>query len=239
MLPRNELLARINSFNYWHYPFDLGNGVVISPTKEKYLTKKPQLRDFIWQAVLELCDGSVKGLRVLDVACNAGFWSLEAHRLGAAYVLGIDGRPQHIEQAQLVRDALGIDRSQLEYREMNIYDLSPERVGEYDLVLLLRILNHLCHPFLALEKVRSVCRRCLVVDVKLAVDDRPTLHFRSESNKPLQGLGSNLALWPSPSGVELMLTHVGFAGIRQVPPKRPLASAYFEMRRGLYTALVP
>ena len=68
---RERLTEKINSFDYWHYPFDLGDGIVITPTHEGQSNKKLQLRDFIWPAALELCGGSLEGLRILDVACNA------------------------------------------------------------------------------------------------------------------------------------------------------------------------
>src|SRR5262245_51609176 len=138
-----ELIDKIKSFEYWHYPFDLGNGVMINTECSK---EKLDLRDFIWPATLDVCGGSLERMRVLDVGFNAGFWSLQAHRSGAEYVLGIDARPVHIEQAQLVRDALGISPAQLGFRQMSVYDLSPKSVGKYDLILFFRVLHHLCNP---------------------------------------------------------------------------------------------
>src|SRR5207247_1166356 len=119
-MEKTELLEKINSFPYWHYPFSLRDGVVIHPTNKENAREKIELRDFIWPVVMAVKGGSLKGLRVLDVGCNEGFWSLEAHKSGAAYVLGVDARAQHVEQAQLVRDALGIDPSHLEYRQMDV-----------------------------------------------------------------------------------------------------------------------
>ena len=88
---REQLLERIKSFDYWHYPFDLGDGIVI---ESKYAKSALERRDFLWPTVLERFRGSLEGMHVLDIGCNAGFWSLEAHRLGAARVLGIDPRGQ-------------------------------------------------------------------------------------------------------------------------------------------------
>jgi len=42
--------------------------------------------------------GSLKGRRILDIACNSGFWSLQCALLGAE-VAGFDARPELIEQA--------------------------------------------------------------------------------------------------------------------------------------------
>jgi len=50
----------------------------------------------------ELYGGSLKGKRVLDLGCNAGFWSLDALERGADFVLGLDGRRMHIDQANFV-----------------------------------------------------------------------------------------------------------------------------------------
>lgn len=232
---RDHLLERINSFEYWHYPFDLGDGVVIRPS---YAEKKLQLRDFIWPVVLDLCGGTLGGQRVIDVGCNSGFWSLEAHKSGAAYVLGIDARPMHIQQAELVRDALGINPEQLEYRQMSIYDLSRELVGEYDLCLLLRILQHLPHPLLALEKVREICCAHLAVDTHVVRMDQPVFYLHGEKpSNPLYGV-EGMALEPSRRAVEKMLAWSGFTEIRAVPPKQPLGRSYFSGKRVLFTACV-
>ncbi len=51
-----------------------------------------------------------------------------------------------------MRDVTAVDPAKVAYKQMSIYDLSYETVGdEYDLVLLFRILNHLSNPLLALK----------------------------------------------------------------------------------------
>ena len=47
------------------------------------------------------------GKSVLDVGCNAGFYSLEAERRGAARVVGIDAQRFVIQQALFVRPDAG------------------------------------------------------------------------------------------------------------------------------------
>lgn len=238
---REQLLEKINSFEYWHYKFDLGNGIVVNPTFDYRAQKAVELQNFVWPAVLERCGGSLKGMRVLDIACNSGLWSLEAHKSGAAEVLGFDARPQYIEQATLIRDAMGIDRKEVDYKQMDIYDLCPDSVaGEYDLVLLFRVLNHLSNPVLALQKIRNVCRGYLVTDIRLINDDSPVFYVSPENRDegPVKGVDSGLALRPSRSAVELMLTHTGFTDVRAIQPRRPLPDSYFNGGRALFTAQV-
>jgi tRNA (mo5U34)-methyltransferase len=231
---RADLLERIDSFDYWHYPFELGGGVAIRP---EHAAEKLRLRDFIWPAVLGLCGGSLDGMRVLDVGCNAGFWSLEAHRSGATYVLGVDPRPVHLQQAELVRDALDIDPGQLEYRPLSVYELSREEVGEYDLCLLLRVLQHVRHPLLALDKLRGVCGAYLVVDVKVVDLEWPVLYLHAEDpGGALEGIDS-IAAKPSQAAVELMLTAAGFSDVKVVPAKPP-PDDYSWGKRAVFTARV-
>jgi SAM-dependent methyltransferase len=239
-LSNRQLQEKIDSFGYWHYGFDLGNNVVIKPTHEGDNEKRSNLRDFVWPMVLQLFGGSLKGLRVLDIACNAGFWSLEAHKSGADYVLGLDARPTHVEQAELVRDALRIDPRQLEYKHMDIYDISPETVGgQYDLVLLLRVLNHLSNPLLALQKIRKVSRAYLVADIKLVDYHQPVLELRRENQAdPRTGVDLGVALRPSRPAVEMMLNCSGFTGLKEIPPRPPLPKSHFDGLRMILSARV-
>jgi hypothetical protein len=48
-----------------------------------------------------------------------------------------------------------------------IYDLSPDIVGTFDVCLAFRILHHLRHPLLAIERICDVCRSYVAFDVRL------------------------------------------------------------------------
>jgi len=238
-LPREELLERIKAFEYWHYPFDLGDDVVITPTKERYAAKKVHLRDFIWPVVLDRFGGSLKGRRVLDVGCNAGWWSLTAHQSGAAQVLAIEGRPQFVEQATLVRDSLGIDPQQLEFRRMDLFDLSPAEVGQFDLILMLRVLHHLADPLAGLARLRDLCRGTIVLDVKVVPRDEPLLYLAmQEGPGHLGGVDAGLRLRPTRSAVELLLAASGFIDVEFIVPSPPLEDEYFKGKRALFVAEV-
>lgn len=97
----------------------------------------------------------LSGLRVLDIGCAEGFFSFEAERRGAREVIGIDSFPDSIRRFQLVKAAR---QSNAEAFLMNVYDLDPNRLGTFDLVLFYGVFYHLKHPQLALERIRAVCR---------------------------------------------------------------------------------
>jgi tRNA (mo5U34)-methyltransferase len=96
-------------------------------------------------------------------------------------------------------------------------DLSPERVGTFDVVLFVGVLYHLRHPLLALERVASVSADLLVFDshTAMAEERRPVMLFY-----PGTELNDDPTNWwgPNPPVVEAMLRDVGF---RQIDRKHP------------------
>jgi tRNA (mo5U34)-methyltransferase len=125
---------------------------------------------------------SLEGKRCLDVATFDGFWAFEMERRGAAETVAIDlldptqadwpvGSSAEVTEAlarrkragegfETARDALGSSVTRL---DMNVYDLDPAEVGEFDFVYLGSLLIHLRDPVRALERVRSVCGGSLLV----------------------------------------------------------------------------
>jgi tRNA (mo5U34)-methyltransferase len=87
-----------------------------------------------------------------------GFWAFELERRGAAEVLAIDvaERPTFATASEL----LG---SRARFRRLNVYDLDPADVGEFDLVVMGYVLQMLRDPLRGLESVRRVCRGELVL----------------------------------------------------------------------------
>ncbi len=141
--------ARLESTGWWH-SFELPNGTRIEGA---VTVKALQHRVSGYQIPEDL-----RGKRVLDIGAWDGWYSFEMERRGAD-VLAIDvwDNPRFHE----IHSLLG---SSVEYRTMDVYDLTPERVGRFDIVLFLGVLYHLKHPLLALERVCSVTGDLAIVD---------------------------------------------------------------------------
>jgi tRNA (mo5U34)-methyltransferase len=54
--------------------------------------------------------------------------------------------------------------SQVEDLTIDVLEISPEKIGVFDLVLFLEVLYHMRHPLLALERVSSVARKQLILE---------------------------------------------------------------------------
>jgi tRNA (mo5U34)-methyltransferase len=158
------------------------------------------------------------GLTVLDVGAWDGFFSFEAELRGASRVLATDsfcwggGGWGTKAGFELARRALG---SRVEDLDIDPLELSPARVGTFDVVLFLGVLYHMRHPLLALERVFSVTRGQLILQtqIDLSAIDRPALAFYQGSdlnNDPTNWFG------PNPPAVVAMLRAAGFTDVRMV-----------------------
>jgi len=139
----------------------------------------------------------LSGKRVLDIGAWDGWYSFEMERRGAE-VLAIDNWDN-----PLFHQAHAMLNSRVEYRQIDMYELTPERVGRFDIVLFMGVLYHLKHPLLALEKVCALTTGMAAVDSFVLkeehrpgdnVDRRPVMEFY-ETNE----FGGQTDNWVAPS----------------------------------------
>ena len=132
-------LARGREEKGWWHSFELPDGTVIDG-----VNTLPSLNERLSCFPIP---GDLRGKRVLDIGTWDGWFAFEMERRGAT-VVAIDDwdNPRFRE----VHARLG---SQVDYRIMDFYDLTPGSVGRFDIVLFMGVLYHLKHPLLALERV--------------------------------------------------------------------------------------
>jgi tRNA (mo5U34)-methyltransferase len=140
-----EIGAGAAALGQWFHNLDL-HGVRTAP--DHFLGDYPAQT---WRHFAHAVPQDLRGMSVLDIGCNGGFFSIEMKRRGAARVLGIDSDPRYLAQARYAAGVLDLD---IEYRELSVYDVGG--LGErFDLVLFMGVLYHLRHPLLALDLVRE------------------------------------------------------------------------------------
>jgi tRNA (mo5U34)-methyltransferase len=143
----SSLQRRVDELGPWFQNIDLGHGVVTAP--DHFLGDYPAFKFARFAHVLPKDLGNRS---VLDIGCNAGFYSVEMKRRGAGRVLGIDTDDRYLAQARLVADTLGFP--DIEFARLSVYDLGM--LGEkFDLVIFMGVLYHLRHPLLALDLIRE------------------------------------------------------------------------------------
>src|SRR3954468_19899801 len=133
--------SRARSLGTWFHNLHLGE---VQTAPDHFLGDYPS---FKWRTFAHAIPQDLSGKSVLDIGCNAGFYSLEMKRRGASRVVGIDSDETYLAQARFAAEVNGAD---IEFRRLDVYDVA--KLGErFDLVLFMGVLYHLRHPLLALD----------------------------------------------------------------------------------------
>ncbi len=223
-----EEIRRRVAEHEWYHVLDLGNGIV---TPGQY-DLKPMLRHYGLPRSLE-------GKAVLDVGPGHGFFAFEFERRGAQVSTAEipvwsdhDGSPalhEMFEQGGNVPDAyhhgalgLAIEARQSAVKRQfcNIYDLTPARVGTYDLVFCASVLLHLTDPLRALYAIRRVCRDQAIICT--GIDTH--FHVANQSRARFMGTPTGQAFWlPTMKCLRQMALAAGFKRVERV--------STFDLRR--------
>jgi tRNA (mo5U34)-methyltransferase len=176
-LESSEVRALVDAVPHWHHIMRFPHGIV-SPG----VYDPRELFSF-----LELPD--LRGKRVLDVGARDGYFAFECERQGAE-VVAVDYADMELTGFGAAKRIYG---SAVKYVQANVYDLSPEQMGSFDVVLFLGVLYHLRHPLLALDRMRGLCRELLIVE-SLVCDARIFTGF--ETGRSLAELAPTLVNVP-------------------------------------------
>ncbi len=185
----------------------------------------------------------VRGKRCLDVGTYDGFLAFELERRGAAEVVAVDvpdhedwdwppdvraegparlaelAGPEKGAGFEIAREALG---SAAEKVAMTVYELSPERLGTFDVVVCGSLLLHLRDPLRALEAIRGVCSGTFLSSEQ--IDLGLSLSYPRRPVVRLNGSGE-LSQWWIPN-VAAHRRMVYAAGFRVVAARRPYSDPF-------------
>ena len=213
------LRSRIDALGSWFQNIDI-NG---TPTKLRSYVGEPldaPRNDWeLWVPHLPDLDGKT----VLDIGCNAGYYSIECKRRGARHVVGIDvnqGRPEDfIEQARFAASELGLA---IEFRHQDLFDVID---APYDVVLFLGVLYHLDDPIAGLEKAASLTRETLLLGTQASTRRGAVLeHHRNGLN------GDATSPWTAtPRLVDELIEKCGLDCVAR--PRTNSRRVYFVMAR--------
>ena len=180
------LEREIKSLGPWFHNLHLPDGTQTAPDHQ--LGDYPTL---MWQKIARELPQDLSEWSVLDVGCNAGYYSLELARRGAM-VTGIDVDEHYLTQARWAAAHYEL-ADQVTFRQMQVYDVARQTT-RYDLVLFLGVFCHLRYPLLAMDILAEKTRRLMAFHT-LTVPGR-----RADPNIDRQLLENRIALqgrnWP-------------------------------------------
>lgn len=138
----------IDALAPWFHNLHLPGGVQTAPNH--HFGDFPR---FKWEPIARHVPEDLTGKRVLDIGCNAGFYSFAFAERGAQ-VLGIDINPHYLKQARWAAEVLGM-AGRTRFQSGTVYDV-PELGEGFDIIVFMGVFYHLRYPMLALDCVAQM-----------------------------------------------------------------------------------
>lgn len=153
-----EKAAELDLDPGWYQNIDLKNGVM-TKTRCVWGEKIDHPRER-WEAVAPAFPKSFAGKSVLDLGCNAGFFSFVAAERGAARVCGVDHSEKFIEQAKFANEIRGDD---VEFCVGGVTPIIFKR-NSFDVTLCIGLLYHVPDIMGAVMQIGRVTRDYAIVE---------------------------------------------------------------------------
>ena len=169
------LRARIAALDPWFYPLRVGGIEVTagvgSPVSHEFLVNHTHCRaQLLVDEVARRTE--LRGKSVLELASNCGYWSSRYAELGASRVVGLEGRQQFLEQAELYWSVNGmLPAERCTFLRGNVADrrdwAALEALGPFDVTLVAGILYHVPNYREVLRWASELTREVLVIDTRV------------------------------------------------------------------------
>jgi tRNA (mo5U34)-methyltransferase len=170
-----ELVKKVNSLT-WYHTLELGDGII---TKGIF-NLRPYLKYYG-------IPDDLSGKTVLDIGAASGFFSFEFEKRNAKVTatelpkmldhdFGHERNPNVTDEeaAEFMHHpfslAKKILKSNVSMKYINIYDISPETMGVFDIVFCGSVLNHLKNPINALINICKVTKEMAVIATPIFQD---------------------------------------------------------------------
>lgn len=192
-----RLAAEVQRLAPWFHNLHLPGGVQTAP--DHWLGDFPS---FKWRQLEPFLPARLDGWQVLDIGCNAGYYSLALAARGAT-VLGVDVDAHYLRQAEWAAGVFGL-AERIRFEQRQVYEL-PQLKRKFDLVLFMGVFYHLRYPLLALDIVRRCTRNALIFQTLTLDEPAPPAADRDHTLE--QRVALSAPGWPRMAFIEHRLQH--------------------------------
>jgi tRNA (mo5U34)-methyltransferase len=222
----DDLRKRVKDHPLWYHVLELSPGI----ETPGWFDLRPIVDSLPWP--------DVANKRCLDIGTYDGYLAFEMERRGAAEVVAVDiadhdkwdwppelrakggaelarlAGPDKGAGFRLAHEAIG---SRVDRREISIYDLDPDEIGKFDVVVCGSLMLHLRDPLRALEAVRTVTSGLFMSSE--TIDLPLTLTHPRKAVARLLGVGELCQWWiPNAQCHQRMLRSSGFEIVQATKP---------------------
>ena len=198
MLSKEKIVKRIKELSPWFQRIHLVGDIY---------TPGCLGTEYRWDFIKNFLPKKLKEMRVLDIGCNAGYFSIKMKELGVQYIKAIDFE-HYIAQAKFVAKIKKINN--INFTVQSVYKLDTSK--KFDLTLCSGLFYHLKYPFLALKKISDVTTNMVILETETLASDEDTnkMKFIEHTYR-----NDGTTWWvPGEECIKSMLRNVGFKFVK-------------------------
>lgn len=187
-----DIRNQIQRLAPWFHNIHLPGGQQTAP--DHFLGDFPA---FKWEQIKDNIPEDLSGKTVLDIGCNAGFYSVKLAQRGAQ-VTAIDLDTNYLEQAKWVVDQYRL-WDNITLKQKQVYDLAQVDQN-YDIIWFMGVFYHLRYPLLALDIISRKTREMLVfqtLTIPGGEEDQPEDDYTLQDREEMMKSG-----WPKMAFIE-------------------------------------
>lgn len=189
---QNKIIRQIKEMRPWFHNLHLVNGIQTAP--DHVLGDFPS---FKWVEIAPFIPDDLNGWTVMDIGCNAGFYSFELAKRGAS-VTGIDIDSHYLKQADWAANLMNL-KDKVKFEEKQIYELSKIKT-KFDIIWYMGVFYHLRYPLLSLDIISRITGKMMVFQT-MTMPDKEDYEARSDVDLFKREILSEPG-WPKLSFVE-------------------------------------
>ena len=180
---------------------------------------KPNRFQQRWEMIVGRHRPLFEKARVLDLAAHDGRWSFAALKAGAAYVEGVEARPELVDGATANFRHYGVDDAAAKFLCADVVDyLGHASLPRFDVVLNLGFLYHTMKHLQVIEGMARTGARHFVIDTSIGKGEGAFIQlmtedaddFRNAVRADRERPKNVLVGAPSKDAVRMMLDDVGY-----------------------------
>ena len=146
---KDELKEKIEILQPWYHNFDFDG--IETRGKEEHTYREAK-----WSVILDMLPENISGKKIIDIACNNGWYSINLSKLGAD-VVGFDISYDYIIRGIFAKNILKADN--VEFKVATVNDL--DKFGKkFDVILCLGYFYHDMNP---LQTLKNILKKANVV----------------------------------------------------------------------------
>jgi len=140
-MKKQDLINKLKELRPWYQNINIEGFVTTKGGRYASMGNS----EVTWKKILKFLDSNLEGQRILDLGCNAGFYSIMAANSGAE-VVGIEYNKTFFKQALFLKDyyeKLWNKKLNILYMNKDISTVDFSNFGKFDCIFALSILYHI------------------------------------------------------------------------------------------------